>query len=163
MALISEIPADTMGGSQIAVDLPTGGALVSHRSWPPSFRKRTSALFMMSVAATGYRRWLSRPWQWTLKDFMILVAVCAAGLVLSGFPTPMIVFFSILAGAILVSLSLARHGFRLTDIATLLAFILLTAAMMLPAMERTRDHTLGKRFFPFAVPARYITLLYGSD
>jgi hypothetical protein len=34
---------------------------------------------------------------------------------------------------------------------------------MLPAMERARNRTLGKSFFPFAVPARYISLLFGSD
>jgi hypothetical protein len=93
---------------------------------------------------------------------MIIVAVCATGLVLAGFPAPMIVFFSILAGAVLVSLSLARHGFKLADVASLLAIILLTAAILLPAMDRTRYRTLGKRFFPFAVPARYVTLLHGS-
>jgi hypothetical protein len=118
---------------------------------------------MVILAATGYRRWLSRPWQWSLRSYMINVAVCAAGLVLSGSPTPMIVFFTILAGAVCVCLGLARHGFKLADITTLLAIILLTAAVLLPAMERTRNRTLGKRFFPCAVPAKYITLFSGPE
>jgi hypothetical protein len=74
----------------------------------------------------------------------------------------MIVFSCVLAGAVFVSLRLARHGFRLPDVASLLVIIMLTTAILLPAMERTKDRTLGKRFFPFAVPARYIALLYGS-
>jgi hypothetical protein len=131
--------------------------------WPPSFRQRTFSILMVILAATGYRRWLSRPWQWSLRDYMVIVAVCAAWLALSGSPTPMIVYFTILVGAVFTCLTLARHGFKLTDITTLLAIILLTAAIMLPAMERTRNRTLGKSFFPFTVPARYVTLLYGSD
>jgi hypothetical protein len=94
---------------------------------------------------------------------MVLVAVCAAGLVLSGSPTAVIVFFTILAGAVYACLSLARHGFKLADITTLLAIILLTAALVLPAMEQTRNRTLGKSSFPFAVPAKYITLFSGSE
>jgi hypothetical protein len=133
------------------------------QTWPPSFRQRTFSILMMILAASGYRRWLSRPWQWSLRDYMVVVAVCAAGLVLSGSPPPMIVFFTTLAGAVYACLSLGRHGFKLVDIATLLAIILLTAAIVLPAMERTRSRTLGKRFFPSVVPARYLTLFYGSE
>jgi hypothetical protein len=131
--------------------------------WPSSFRQRTFSILMVILALTGYRRWLSRPWQWSLRDYMVVVAVCAAWLALSGSPTPMIVFFAILVGAIYTCLRLAKYGFKLADIATLLAIILLTAAIVLPAMERTRIRTLGKSFFPFAVPARYVTLFYGSD
>jgi hypothetical protein len=75
----------------------------------------------------------------------------------------MIAFFAILAGAVYACLSLARHGVRFTDIATLMAIILLAAAIILPAMEWTRNRTLRKRWFPFAVPARYIVLLSGSE
>ncbi len=94
---------------------------------------------------------------------MVVVAVCAAGLALSGAPTPMIVFFGILAAAVYACLSLARHGFKLADVSALLAIILLTAAIMLPAMERTRNRTLGKRFFPFAVPAKFIKLFSSAE
>jgi hypothetical protein len=94
---------------------------------------------------------------------MVIVAVCSAGLLVSRSPMPMIVFFTTLAGAVLACLSLARHGSKLADITTLLATILLTAAIILPAMERTRKCTLGKSFFPFAVPARYITLFSGPE
>jgi hypothetical protein len=131
--------------------------------WPSSFRQRTFSILMVILAVTGYRRWLSRPWQWSLRDYMVVVAICAAWLALSESPTPMIVFFTILVGAIYTCLRLAKHGFKFADITTLLAMILLTAAIMLPAMERTRIRTLGKSFFPFVVPARYITLFYGSN
>jgi hypothetical protein len=117
---------------------------------------------MALLAAVGYRRWLSRPWQWSLRDYMVIVAVCSAGLLVSRSPTPMIVFFTGFAGAVLACLILARHGLKLADIMTLLAIFLLTAAILLPAMERTRNRTLGKSFFPFAVPARYVTLFSGS-
>jgi hypothetical protein len=91
---------------------------------------------------------------------MVIVAVCSAGLLVSRSPAPMIVFFTVLAGAVLACLILARHGFKLADIMTLLAIILLIAATILPAMAKNR--TLGKSLFPFAVPARYITLFSGS-
>jgi hypothetical protein len=94
---------------------------------------------------------------------MVMVAVCAACLMLSSAPTPVIVFFAILAGAVHACLCLARHGFRFIDISTLLVIILLTAALVLSAMERTRNRTLGNSVFPFAVPARYILLLSGSE
>jgi hypothetical protein len=133
------------------------------QTWPPSFRQRTFSILMVILAATGYRRWLSRPWQCSLRDYMAIVVVCAAWLVLCSAPTPMIVFFAILAGAVYACLRMAWHGFRFTDVSTLLAIIVLTAAIILPAMERTRNRTLGKRFFPFAVPARYIALLSGPE
>jgi hypothetical protein len=85
------------------------------------------------------------------------------GLLLRGFPTPVIIFLTTLGGAIYTCLRLARHGLELADIATLLAVILLTAAFVLPAMERTRSRTLGRRLFPSVVPARYMTLLSGSE
>ena len=132
------------------------------RTCPLSFRQRAFSSLMVVVAATGYRRWLSRPWQWCLKDYMVLVAVSAAGLALSRFPPPMILFITIFAGAVHACFRLTRFGFTLADITTLLAIILLTAAVVLPAMERTRIRTLGRSIFPFAVPARYISLLYGS-
>ena len=136
---------------------------MSRGIWLPSYRQRTLSILMVILAATGYRRWLSRPWQWSLRDYMVIVAVCSAGLLVSRSPMPMIVFFTTLAGSILACLSLARYGFKLADITMVLAIILLTAAVMLPAMERTRNRTLGKSFFPFAVPARYITLFSGSE
>jgi hypothetical protein len=135
---------------------------MSHGIWLRSYRQRTLSILMVILAATGYRRWLSRPWQWSLRGYMVIVAVCSAGLLVSRCPMPMIVFFTTLAGAVLACLSLARYGFKLADITMLLAIILLTAAVILPAMERTRKRTLGKSFFPFEVPARYITLFTGS-
>ena len=134
-----------------------------HETWPPSFRRRTSSILMAILAATGYRRWLSRPWQWSLRDYMVIVAVCSAGLLVSRSPTPIIVFLTGLVGAVLACLILAGHGFKLADIMTLLAIILLTAAIILPAMESTRNRTLVKSSFRFAVPARYISLFSGSE
>ena len=135
---------------------------MSKRIWLPSNRQQTLSILMLILAATGFRRWLSRPWQWALRDYNAVVAVCAVGLLVLRCPTPMIVFFTTLAGAVFLCMRLPRHGFKPADVAMLLAIILLTAAFMLPAMERTRKRTLGKSFFPFAVPARYITLFSGS-
>ena len=132
------------------------------KTWPPSSRQRAFSIVMVIFAATGYRRWLYRPWQWSLKDYVVIVAVCSVGLLVSRFPAPMILYFTLLACAILACLSLARHGFKLADVTTALIIILLTAAIILPAMERTRNRTLGKSLFPFAIPARYVTLLSGS-
>ena len=134
-----------------------------HQRWPHPLRQRTSSILMMILVATGCRRWLCRPWQWSLRGYTVIVAVCAAGLVLRGSPTATIVFFTILSAAVYACLSLARYGLKLVDIITLLAMIIFTAAIMLTAMERTRSRTLGKRFFPSVVPANYSTLFSGSD
>jgi hypothetical protein len=80
---------------------------------------------------------------------MAIVAVCSAGLLVLRSPTAMIVFFTIFAGAVFICLSLGRHGFKFADITTLLVIILLTAAIVLPAMWRTGNRTLGKSLFPF--------------
>ncbi len=116
---------------------------------------------MIILAGTGYRRWLSRPWQWSLRDYLAIVAVCSAELLVFRSPAAMIVFFTILFGAVFICLSLGRHGFKFADITTLLAIILLTAAIILPAMRRTGNRTLGKSFFPFSVPSKYINLFQG--
>lgn len=92
-----------------------------------------------------------------------MVAICAAALALSSSPIPVIIFLTTLAGAIYTCLSLARHGFKLADIAILLAIVLLTAAFLLPGMERTRSRTFGTRFFPSLVPTRIFALLHGSE
>jgi hypothetical protein len=94
---------------------------------------------------------------------MIVVAVCSAGLLVSRSPMAMIIFFTTLGGAVLACLSLARFGFKLVDVTVVLAIILLTAAVILPAMERTRNRTFGKSLFPFTVPARYVALFSGSE
>jgi len=132
-----------------------------HETCLLSTRQRMVSILMILLAATGYRRWLSRPWKWSLRDYMAIVAVSSAGLLVFRSPTAMIVFFTILAGAVFICLSLRRHGFKLADITTLLAIILLTAAIILPAMWRTGNRTLGKSFFPFSVPSKYINLFSG--
>jgi hypothetical protein len=136
---------------------------MSRRTWPPSLRQQTLLILMLIIAATGYRRWLFRPWQWSLKDYMIVVAICSAGMALSGYPAIMIIFFTALTGAIYICLSLARHGLKITDTITLLAMILLAAAFVLPKIEQTRNRTLGKQFLRSFIPERYITLFSGSS
>jgi hypothetical protein len=118
---------------------------------------------MVILLLSGYRRWLSRPWQWSLRDYVVTVAVCAGALSLAGSPIPVILFLTALAVAVYFCLNLARHGMRLIDIVTMLAIILITAAFLLPAMQQTRNQTMGKRYFPSIVPARYLTLLAGSE
>lgn len=133
-----------------------------HETWPPGFWQRMPSLLMAALAAVGYRRWLSRPWQWPLRDYMIIVAACSAGLLVSRSPAPLSIFFTVLAGAVLACFILARHGFRFADVTVLLAIILITAAVILPAMERARNRTLGRTWFTFAVPTWYSTLLSSS-
>jgi hypothetical protein len=94
---------------------------------------------------------------------MVVVALCAAGLMLRGSPTVAIICLTVLGAAVYTCFGLARHGFKLAEIATLLAIIVLIAAFMLPVMERTRRSTLGKQSFPSVVPAWYESLLSGSE
>jgi hypothetical protein len=136
---------------------------MTRRTWSPLPRQRTLSIFMVILVSTGYRRWLSRPWQWSIRDYLALVAICAATLALSRSPIPVIIFFMTFAGAVYTCLNLARHGFKLADIAILLAIVLLTAAFLLPAIERTRGRTIGTRFFPSLVPTRIIALFHGSE
>ena len=134
--------------------------MLSRRTWPPSLRQRTLSILMLILAWAGYRRWLSRPWQWSLRDYMIVVAICSAGLALSGYPVIMIIFFTAITGAVFICLSLGRHGFKFTDIITLLAMILLAAAFVLPKIEQTRSRTLSKQFLRSFVPGEVHHLIF---
>jgi hypothetical protein len=107
---------------------------------------------MIVVAAAGYRRWLAHPWQWTLGHLTIIVGASAVGLALWRASAPTIVLVSSLAIVALGTLLLARSGFTLVDIATVLAIVLFTASLMFPAMQRTRALTLGRRTLPVTVP-----------
>ena len=133
------------------------------RSWPIGRSEKTRSIFMVILLFSGYRRWLSRPWQWSLRDYMVTVAVCAGALSLAGSPIPVMLFLTSLAVAVYFCLNLARHDAKFVDIVTLLAIILITAAFLLPAMQQTRNQTMGNRYFPSIVPARYLALLAGSD
>ena len=130
--------------------------------WASSLRQRLFSICMATLVFMGYRRWLSRPWQWSLRNYMVVVAVCAAGLVLYGFPTHIIIFFTTAIGAICICLRLARYGYKLVDVATLLTLVLLATAIMLPSMEQTRRRTLGKQFFRSLIPGRYVALFSDS-
>jgi hypothetical protein len=134
----------------------------SHR-YPLLPSRHISLRLQILIAAMGCRRWLSRPWQVTLGHYMVLVAVSATGLVVFNWPRPMAIFLLTLALALFGCLRLRWHGFRIADIVTLLAIMLVAVAILLPAMRETRDRTAGKRFFPFAVPQQYVELLYGRD
>jgi hypothetical protein len=136
---------------------------VRRQCHPFAPRQRILAHVLILIAASGYRRWLSRPWQVTLGHFMVVVAGCASGLVLAGLPRPLAAFLFALALAVFISLRLRWHGFRLADILMLLAILLATIAVLLPEMEATRERTAGRRYYPFAVPQRYVELLYGRD
>jgi hypothetical protein len=76
---------------------------------------------------------------------------------------PAIIFFLTMGAAIFVALRLPRHGSKLTDVATLLAIILLSAALVLLAIDQTRRRTAGKQFIPSIVPARIIILIAGDE
>ena len=115
---------------------------MSRRPWPPSLRQRTHSALMLILASTGYRKWLSRPWQWSLRDYMIVVAICSAALALSGYPAIMIIFFTAVTGAIYICLSLAGHGFKITDVITLLAMILVGDRV---GLRMTYGHTGQQR------------------
>src|SRR5262245_36266912 len=133
---------------------------MSRTAWTRSSACRAHSIAMSILVWAGFRRWLSRPWQCSLRDYLLIVATCAAGLWLWGFPMPLMIFFATLSGAIFVALRLARHGFKLTDIATLLAIILLTASFVLLAMDRTRTRPAKKPFIPPAiVPSGSVPIL----
>jgi hypothetical protein len=136
---------------------------MSRGGWPLSRRQRRLSIPMSGLVWMGYRRWLVRPWQCSLRDYLVIVALCAAALLVRGLPTPVIIFFAILGAAVYTCLRLARHGFKLAEIATLLAIILLIAAFLLPAMERTSRRTMGYQFFPTLVPAWYKSLISGAE
>jgi hypothetical protein len=135
---------------------------MSRDAYPRSRSRQAQSIAMSILVWSGFRRWLSRPWQCSLRDYLVIVATCAAGLWLWGFPTPLMILLATLGGAIFVALRLPRHGFKLTDVATLLAIILLTAAIVLQAMEQAKNGTAGKPPFPSIVPARLIILIAGS-
>jgi hypothetical protein len=133
------------------------------RSRFSSLPERTSVFIMVLALAAGYRRWLSRPWQLSLRDYLATIALCAGALSLPAMPTSLVIVLTIVAASVLITLRLAQFGFRLADVLTMLAIILLTAAFLLPAMEQMRAQTLGKRSFPPVVPARYLSLFSGPE
>lgn len=133
-----------------------------HPSRPVSGRRVPSRLPIL-IAAMGYRRWLFHPWQMTLGHCMVIVAWAGTILVLLKLPQPMVIFLLVLASAVFGSFRLRWHGFRLADMGMLLAIIILTAAVLLPAMIVTRHRTAGKRVFPFAVPQHCVERFYGRE
>ena len=108
------------------------------------------------------RRWprRSRPVQWTLGHLMIVVVSFALGLGVSRLSMAMMVVLALLTGLILAPFLLARKGFKLTDIVTSMAIVLLTIGFLLTAMVQTRVRTDGQRTFPIKVPASMYSLLF---
>lgn len=136
------------------------------RAWCRLRPERTPgplAHLLVLGAALGFRRWLIAPWQWTLGDYTLATAACAFGLALLRVPAPTALVLSIVLVAVIGTLVLARHGLRVVDVVVALTIILLTAALLFPAMEQTRQRTLGRRTIPLAMPARYVDLLYGPQ
>ncbi|MHC5538239.1 hypothetical protein ACYOEI_08420 [Singulisphaera rosea] len=126
--------------------------------------ERTSyplAHLLVFASALGFRRWLTAPWQWTLGGYTLTTAVCALGLSLQRVPASTAFVVSALLVAVVGTLLLSRHGLRIVDLVVALMIIVLTAAMLFPAMENTRMRTMGRRTLPLRMPARYAELLYG--
>ncbi len=71
-----------------------------------------------------------------------------------------VIVLAFVTGLILGPLLMARRGFRLMDIATLMAVALLTIGFLLPAMVQTRVRTAGQRTFPIKVPTSVYSLLF---
>jgi hypothetical protein len=131
------------------------------RSILPGGRGRLVALGLLAAATMDARRWIVRPWQWTLGNQAVLVFACALGLALAPSPGPVVAFVAAFVIALFLISKLPRQGARPVDVATLLAILLLGAAILLPAMHQVGARTLGKQFLPFAVPARYVSMLLG--
>jgi hypothetical protein len=106
------------------------------------------------------RRWPPRPLQWTLGHLMVVVVICALVLGLSRLSMATVIVHAFVTGLILGPLLMARRGFRLMDIATLMAVALLTIGLLLPAMVQTRIRTAGQRTFPIKVPTSVYSLLF---
>jgi hypothetical protein len=107
-------------------------------------------------------RWLPRRNQWNLVHLMILVASCGMLLGLSQL-SPMLVMVLAVGSALVVGpFLLARRGFKLVDIVTVLVIVLLTFGFLLPAMVQTRYRTAGRRTLPISVPPN-ITALFRQD
>jgi hypothetical protein len=93
---------------------------------------------------------------------MIVIALAALGLGLSRLPSASrwILLFS--AGLALGPWFLARRGYRLTDIITVLAIVLLAMGLLLPAMVLARIQSGGRRTMPIRVPAYLARFWFGG-
>ncbi len=107
--------------------------------------------------------WPPRPVQWTLGRFMIVIALTALGLGLFrlSLTTRWILLFS--AVLALGPRFLARRGYKLTDIVTVLAIILIVMGFLLPVMVQTRARTAGQRTIPIHIPADFHGFLFGNQ
>jgi hypothetical protein len=106
--------------------------------------------------------WPPRPVQWTLGRLLIVIALTALGLGLIrlSVATRWVLLFS--TGLALGPRFLARKGYTLTDIFTVLAIVLLVTVFLLPAMVQARFQSAGRRTIPIRVPADFYTFLFGD-
>jgi hypothetical protein len=100
-----------------------------------------------------HRHLWSRPIQLTLGHIMVLVSICAVILARSQLSVAMLIILSLLTSLILGPYFLARGGFKLVDIATVVILALLTIGLMLSAILQTRILTGGRYTFPFTIPS----------
>ena len=103
-----------------------------------------------------------RPVQWTLGHLMIVIALSALGLGLFRLSLPMRLILLFSTGLAVCPLFLARRGYKLIDIVSVLAIALLTIGFLLPAMVQTRFRTAGQRTIPIRVPASFYSFLFGD-
>jgi prepilin-type N-terminal cleavage/methylation domain-containing protein len=82
----------------------------------------------------------------------LLTALVAFGLWLTRFPVSWVVAGAFLAAVIVGPYVLARKGYTLVEVAIVLAILLLAAGLLVPAMQRTRFRTLGRRTIPVVMP-----------
>lgn len=118
---------------------------------------------LIALAALGFRGWIARPSQFTIRGYGVLVASAAAVLIVARFPGPMIGFVAGFGLVIIGLRALPRHGFRSADVAVCWAIALVAAMLLLPEMVRVRERTAGGRFFPRVVPARFMALVRGEQ
>jgi hypothetical protein len=88
---------------------------------------------MLLVAGCGLLLALTR-WSWTGVALVAGIAIAACPWVM------------------------ARNGFGLVDVLAVLAIVLLSVCLLVPAMVQTRYRSAGKRTFPSLVPTRITTI-----
>ena len=99
-------------------------------------------------------RWIPRRSQWNLGHLIDPDRGLAMFFALSQFSSMLVSTLAVGAAIAVLPWLMARHGFKLVDIATVMAIALLTLGFLVPAMVQIRYRTAGKRTFPIPVAAR---------
>jgi hypothetical protein len=108
------------------------------------------------------RHWLPPRSQWNLGHLMSAVAACAAALGLARLSGSALMLLALGACLVFGPIFLARKGFSLVDIATVLAIVLLALCFLLPTMAQIRYRSAGQRIFPIPIPPS-VAELFRSD